>query len=73
MIALVMEAVRTSEKSVDMYLTTRQYIPLDSELHTCRRENLKSHNSSHVLRGLYSQVFKPVTTVGVEHERVIPL
>jgi hypothetical protein len=42
-IALMMEAVRTSETSVKIYLTTRQYIPEDSELHTRRRENLKSH------------------------------
>jgi hypothetical protein len=38
-----MEAARTSETSVDSYFT-RQYIPEDkSELHTRRRENLKSH------------------------------
>jgi hypothetical protein len=37
-------AARTSETSVDNYFT-RQYIPEDkSELHTRRRENLKSHN-----------------------------
>jgi hypothetical protein len=40
-----MEAVRTSETSVDNYFT-RQYIPEDkSELHTRRRENFKSHSS----------------------------
>jgi hypothetical protein len=33
----------TSETSVDIQLRTRQYIPEDSELHTRRRENLKSH------------------------------
>jgi hypothetical protein len=39
----MMEAVRTSETSVDNYFTW-QYIPEDnSEHHTCRRENLKSH------------------------------
>jgi hypothetical protein len=39
----MMEAARTSEMSVDNYFT-RQYIPEDnSELHTPRRENLKSH------------------------------
>jgi hypothetical protein len=39
----MMEAARTSETLVDNYLT-RQYIPEDkSELHTRRRENLKSH------------------------------
>jgi hypothetical protein len=31
-IALIMEAARTSETSVDMQLRTRQYIPEDSEL-----------------------------------------
>jgi hypothetical protein len=32
-----------SETSVYIQLRTRQYIPEDSELHTRRRENLKSH------------------------------
>jgi hypothetical protein len=41
-----MEAVRTSETSVDNNFT-RQYIPEDnSEHHTRRRENLKSHKKS---------------------------
>jgi hypothetical protein len=40
---LMMEAVRTSETSVDNHFT-RQYIPEDnSEHHTRRRENLESH------------------------------
>jgi hypothetical protein len=40
----MMEAVRTSETSVDNN-STRQYNPEDSsEHHTRRRENLKSHN-----------------------------
>jgi hypothetical protein len=39
----MMEAARTSETSVDIDLTTRQYIPDDSELHTSLRENMKSH------------------------------
>jgi hypothetical protein len=38
----MMEAAHTSETSVDIDLTTQQYIPEDSELHTRRRENLKS-------------------------------
>jgi hypothetical protein len=45
-IALMVEVVRTSEKSVNIYLTTRKYIPEDSKLHTRRRENLKSHNNN---------------------------
>jgi hypothetical protein len=39
----MMEAVRTSETSVDNHFT-RQYMPEDnSEYHTRRRENLTSH------------------------------
>jgi hypothetical protein len=38
----MLEAVRTSETSVDIQLRTRQYTE-DSELHTRRRENLKYH------------------------------
>jgi hypothetical protein len=41
--SLMMEAVRSSETSVDNHFT-RQYIPEDnSEYHTRRHENLKSH------------------------------
>jgi len=43
MIALMMKAVRTSETSVIINLTTQRYIPEDSKLHTRRRENLKCH------------------------------
>jgi hypothetical protein len=44
-IRAMIEAPRTSETSVDISLTTRQYISEDSELHTRRRENLKSHKA----------------------------
>jgi hypothetical protein len=44
----MMEAARTSETSADIQLRTRQYIREDSELHTRRRENLKSQEVSHV-------------------------
>jgi hypothetical protein len=37
-----MEAVSTSETSVNFYETTRRNIPEDSHLYTRRRENLKS-------------------------------
>jgi hypothetical protein len=43
LIALMMEAICTSETSVNIYLTTWQYIPEEPKLHTRRRENLKSH------------------------------
>jgi hypothetical protein len=42
-IALMMEAARTSETSVNIYQTTQYNNPEDSHLHTHRRENLKSH------------------------------
>jgi hypothetical protein len=38
-------AVFLIETSVDIQLRTRQYIPEDSELHTRRCENLKSHRT----------------------------
>jgi RNase P/RNase MRP subunit p30 len=44
----MMEAARTSETSVDIQLRSRLYIPEDSELHTRRRENLKSHKPYNV-------------------------
>jgi hypothetical protein len=39
----MMEAVSTSETSVNIYQTTWRNILEDSHLHTRRRENLKSH------------------------------
>jgi hypothetical protein len=43
LIALMMEAAKTSETLVNFYQTTRRYNPEDSHLHTHRRENLKSY------------------------------
>jgi hypothetical protein len=50
-----MEAASTSETSVDIYLTTQQYIPDDSELHyfmylICnyeRKQNIETIDSSY--------------------------
>jgi hypothetical protein len=39
---LMIEAVRSSQKSVSIYQITLRNIPEDNHLHT-RRENLKSH------------------------------
>jgi hypothetical protein len=41
---LMMEAVSIIEMSVYYNETTRRNIPEGSDFHTCRRENLKSHN-----------------------------
>jgi hypothetical protein len=54
----MMEAARISEPSVVIDLTTRQYIPEDSELHTRRRENLKSHIRLIVLQPLLPYPFQ---------------
>jgi hypothetical protein len=43
LIALMMEAARTSETSVNFYQTTRRNNPEDSHLFIRRCENLKSH------------------------------
>jgi hypothetical protein len=44
LIALMMEAVKTSETLVNFYQTTRRYNPEDNHLRTHRRENLKSYS-----------------------------
>jgi hypothetical protein len=38
-IALAIEAIRNSETSVNINLTTHRYIPEDSKLHTHRRDD----------------------------------
>jgi hypothetical protein len=41
-VALIMDAGKTSETSVNFYQNARRNNPEDSRLHTRRRENLKS-------------------------------
>jgi hypothetical protein len=43
MIALMMEAARSSETLVNFYQTTQRNNPEDSNLRTNRRENIKSY------------------------------
>jgi hypothetical protein len=43
LVALMMEAVQTSETLVKSYQSTRLYNPEDSHLHSHRREDLKSY------------------------------
>jgi hypothetical protein len=40
----MMEAASISETSANLYQTARRNNQEDSNLHTCRRENLKSHS-----------------------------
>jgi hypothetical protein len=55
----MMEAVRTSETSVDNHFT-RQYNPEDSsEHHTRRRENLKSHMCTVVIKSQRQKLSDP--------------
>jgi hypothetical protein len=56
-IRTMMEAAHTSETSVDIQLRTWQYIPEESELHTRRRENLKSHMVVSWFTQLRRQIF----------------
>jgi hypothetical protein len=44
-IALMMEAISTSEASVNIYQKTLRNIPEDSHLNIRRHKNLKSHSS----------------------------
>jgi hypothetical protein len=50
--ALMMEAARTSETLVNFYQTTLCYNPEDSNLHTHRRENLKSYKNAYIQQEL---------------------
>jgi hypothetical protein len=43
LIALMMEAARSSETLVNFYQITRRYNPEDSHLRTNRRDNFKSY------------------------------
>jgi hypothetical protein len=51
----------------NIYLATRQYIPEDSELHTRRRENLKSHIVSLKLTGVSEVRTATIIIVGKTH------
>jgi hypothetical protein len=60
LVVLLVQAPSTSETSVNFYQTTRRNNPEDSHLHTCRRENLKSH----CLSTFHSiNVYKPLSSI----------
>jgi hypothetical protein len=48
--ALMIKAASTSETSVNFYRTTQRNDSEDSNLHTRRSENLKSHYCSYILK-----------------------
>jgi hypothetical protein len=52
-VALMMEAARTSETLANFYQTKRRYNPEDSHLRTHRRENLKSYLVENSLQAKY--------------------
>jgi hypothetical protein len=49
LIDLMMEAVQTSETSVNLHESTRRNNPENSHLHTHLRENLKSRGLQNIL------------------------
>jgi hypothetical protein len=53
-----MEAVCSSETTVDFQRTERRYVPEDSTLHKHRCENLKSHNSWSLCCSLIVEIFR---------------
>jgi hypothetical protein len=61
--AMKMEAVSTSETSVNFYQAARGNNPKDSHIHTRRRENLKSHIF------LFSQVYASSNSI-IEYARL---
>jgi hypothetical protein len=52
LIALMMEAARTSETLVTFYRTTRRYNPEDGHLRTHHRENLRFYLMESLITGL---------------------
>jgi dipeptidase len=71
----MMEAARTSETLVNFYQTTRYYNPEDSNLHTHRRENLKSYPKEEVskYRSEFSIESSPPTGVKTpSNSKLIP-
>jgi hypothetical protein len=68
-----MEAARTSETLVNFYQTTRCYNPEDSNLHTHRRENLKSYLLILVCAMAQAISHWPPTAAAQVHTRVNPV
>jgi hypothetical protein len=58
-IALMMDAVRISETSVNIYFTTRQYIPEGSKLHRTScvvQRSVQSYSSLHRSKGMHKTI-----------------
>jgi hypothetical protein len=80
MIAMMIEAVNVSEKSVNCYQAARRNIPEDIRIHTRHLENLEYHtlnrssdfilkNSMHCLDTEYLALLQPVKTKYVSRQR----
>jgi hypothetical protein len=50
-----MEAFYSSKTSVNIYQTARRHIPDDSNLHSRRRENFKSHTVNEELERIWKE------------------
>jgi hypothetical protein len=61
LIALMIEAVSTSETSVNFYETSRSSILEGCHLHTRSRENFKSHRFKVFENKLPRRIFEPKT------------
>jgi hypothetical protein len=64
---LKMEAICSSETSVDFQRTTQRYIPEDSTLHNHRCENLKSHSPHSFLGFVHRLAFPTEHSVSELH------
>jgi hypothetical protein len=69
MIVLIMEAVQTSETSVNSRNSTRSYNPEDSHLHSHRLENLKSYLNTEGVSGQPAE--QNIVTLSRERRRRI--
>jgi hypothetical protein len=59
----MMEAVGSSETTVNVFKFTRRHIPDDKVLHSYIRENLKSHNINETEQGVCAKKTRIHTAV----------
>jgi hypothetical protein len=69
-IRAMMEAVRTSETSVNFDVAMRCYVPEESKLHTRHREDLKSHTVPTITNLMMEAVTTSETSVYFYETRI---